>query len=220
MIIEHPGASLLYRHATGLERAMADVDGYRLIDIYAEAVIDVWDPYKISLNQPALSRMGDGREPLGGRLARAHATGMDRPAMGIPIAARHARRIADGARFHRPRFRARPDRLSAARIHRPAARILRGAQDDRRAMERVDQAHARAAHQARRGRRRGDRRRVDRGRRLSGMMGAALDDGPALYGRRAVLRQRGVETALQLSRFQFVTSTREAIDYERVCIPG
>src|SRR5262245_18719035 len=44
---------------------------------------------------------------------------------------------------------------------------------------------------------------------LAGMMGVPLDDGPALYGRRAVMRQRGVETPLQLSRFQLVTSAHE-----------
>ena len=49
-IIQYPGAKLLYRSATGLEKAMADVDGERLIGTYAEIIADQWDPYRISYN--------------------------------------------------------------------------------------------------------------------------------------------------------------------------
>jgi phage tail P2-like protein len=49
-IIKAPGAKLLYRSASGLEKAMADVDGERLIGTYAEIIKDQWDPYKISFN--------------------------------------------------------------------------------------------------------------------------------------------------------------------------
>ena len=45
--IDRPGSSLLDQAASGMERAMADVDAERLIRIYAEAVLDVWDPYRI-----------------------------------------------------------------------------------------------------------------------------------------------------------------------------
>jgi Phage tail protein (Tail_P2_I) len=42
------GSDMLYRQATGLEKAMADVDAYRLTSTYAELVRDQWDPYAIS----------------------------------------------------------------------------------------------------------------------------------------------------------------------------
>jgi phage tail P2-like protein len=55
-IIALPGAQALFPNATGFEKAMADVDAERLIRIYAEAIIDVWDPYRISLrNLPYLA---------------------------------------------------------------------------------------------------------------------------------------------------------------------
>jgi phage tail P2-like protein len=55
-MIENPGSAVLHPAATGLEKAMADTDAVRLIAIYAEAIIDVWDPYKIRLaNLPYLA---------------------------------------------------------------------------------------------------------------------------------------------------------------------
>ena len=54
--IDRPGSSLLDPAASGMERAMADVDAERQIRIYAEAVVDVWDPYRIRLrNLPYLA---------------------------------------------------------------------------------------------------------------------------------------------------------------------
>lgn len=47
MSVPFSGAHLLYRSATGFEKALADVDSQRITDIYAEAIIDVWDPYAI-----------------------------------------------------------------------------------------------------------------------------------------------------------------------------
>lgn len=41
------GHDVIYQNATGLERALADVDAYRLIATYAELVRDQWDPYEI-----------------------------------------------------------------------------------------------------------------------------------------------------------------------------
>jgi hypothetical protein len=49
-IIKAPGAKLIYRAASGLEKAMADVDGERLIVMNAEIIHDQWDPYAISYN--------------------------------------------------------------------------------------------------------------------------------------------------------------------------
>jgi phage tail P2-like protein len=50
------GAQLIYQQASGLEQAMADVDAERLIAIYAELIIDQWDPVTISAtNLPYLA---------------------------------------------------------------------------------------------------------------------------------------------------------------------
>jgi len=48
--LENPGSQMLYQAATGFERALADADTERLIRIYAEIIIDQWDPWRISLN--------------------------------------------------------------------------------------------------------------------------------------------------------------------------
>ncbi len=54
--VEHAGANLLYQAATGLEKAMADVDAERLLSTYAELIIDQWDPDEISeTNLPYLA---------------------------------------------------------------------------------------------------------------------------------------------------------------------
>src|SRR6059058_3941958 len=38
------GTDVLYQNATGAERAMADVDIQRLLDVPAELIIENWDP--------------------------------------------------------------------------------------------------------------------------------------------------------------------------------
>jgi phage tail P2-like protein len=55
-ILPTAGEDLLYRQATGLEKALATVDGYRLIATYAEIIRDQWDPYAIRyMNLPYLA---------------------------------------------------------------------------------------------------------------------------------------------------------------------
>jgi phage tail P2-like protein len=55
-MIDKPGSQLLYRAATGLERAMADVDAPRLLALQAELILDQWDPYAIGYrNLPVLA---------------------------------------------------------------------------------------------------------------------------------------------------------------------
>jgi hypothetical protein len=46
-IIEDAGSAVLYRNAAGLEKALADVDAFRLTQTYAELVKDQWDPWRI-----------------------------------------------------------------------------------------------------------------------------------------------------------------------------
>jgi phage tail P2-like protein len=54
--LPNPGSAVLYKAATGLERAMADADCERILATDAEQIISVWDPYKIaSHNLPYLA---------------------------------------------------------------------------------------------------------------------------------------------------------------------
>jgi phage tail P2-like protein len=46
-ILADAGSQLIYRQATGLEKALADVDAYNLTRTYAELVRDQWDPYAV-----------------------------------------------------------------------------------------------------------------------------------------------------------------------------
>src|SRR5262245_8519394 len=55
-IDELAGEKVLFAQATGMEKALADVDAYRLTRMYAEIIIDQWDPYRISArNLPYLA---------------------------------------------------------------------------------------------------------------------------------------------------------------------
>jgi phage tail P2-like protein len=55
-VTEAPGAQTLYRAATGFEKALADVDAERIMNIHAELVTAQWDPYAISYqNLPYLA---------------------------------------------------------------------------------------------------------------------------------------------------------------------
>jgi len=54
-VIDHP-CLILYRSATGLERALVDIGGGRITLIPAERVRDMWDPWRISAeNLPVLA---------------------------------------------------------------------------------------------------------------------------------------------------------------------
>lgn len=53
---DRPGAQTLYQAASGLEKALADHEAERLIRVYAEAIVDVWDPFRIAYrNLPFLA---------------------------------------------------------------------------------------------------------------------------------------------------------------------
>jgi phage tail P2-like protein len=55
-VVDRPGAETLYRSATGFEKALADVDAERLLNIHAELIIAQWDPWAISYqNLPYLA---------------------------------------------------------------------------------------------------------------------------------------------------------------------
>ena len=219
-VIDNPGASLLYRSATGLERAMADTDALRLIDIYAEAVIDVWDPYAISLtNLPYLAwAMGVNLWEDGWR--------------------EHTQREWTARQWEFQSLRGTPAGIAMALDFigrdftpgRPGYRLVEYVAPPQGFYAspkitteewnawiwqmpelRITLAEGTGIASL-------DEWIVDDG--FAGVMVVARDDGPALYGRRAFLRSHGVDTPLQLSRFVVTTAAREAIDIERICIPG
>ena len=47
-VLPDAGSQVLYQNATGFEKALADVDAWRLTRTYAELIKDQWDPYAIS----------------------------------------------------------------------------------------------------------------------------------------------------------------------------
>ena len=46
--INQPGALTLYQASTGFEKAAADTEAERLMDMYAEAIIDEWNPWQVA----------------------------------------------------------------------------------------------------------------------------------------------------------------------------
>src|SRR5215204_5021267 len=53
---EYFGAQILYRSATGLEKAMADADAVQLFNLNAELIIENWDPWQVQTqNLPFLA---------------------------------------------------------------------------------------------------------------------------------------------------------------------
>jgi hypothetical protein len=215
-IIQAPGAKLIYRSSTGLEKAMADVDGERLIGLYAEIIHDQWDPYRISYNNlPYLAyAMGtllweDGwsestqREWTARQFEykslRGTQAGIE---MALDFSGRDFTGGYDITQALRPPqgFFASPG-LSKVEydfwIHKmPELRITfyEGVGWDG-----VDVMFS-----------------DDGGCNWH----VGLDDGEALHGRKAFLRVRGVDLPLQIYSFTIEINGVKSIDYERISIPG
>jgi hypothetical protein len=215
-IIKAPGAKLLYRAASGLEKAMADVDGERLLAMNAEIIIDQWDPYKISYNNlPYLAyAMGaliwengwtesTQREwtalQFTYKSLRGTVAGIE---MALDFIGRDFTGGYDLVQAIRPpqAFFASPS-LSKAEydfwIHlMPELRITFS---EGIGYAGVDELYVR-----------------DGGCNWH----VGLDDGPALHGRKANLRIKGVDYPMQIYTFEKEINGRNSIDFERVSIPG
>jgi hypothetical protein len=215
-IIKAPGAKLLYRAASGLEKAMADVDGERLIGTYAEIIIDQWDPYKISYNNLPYLAYAQGallweegwsestqREWTARQFEYKALRGtLDGIEMALDFSGRDFTGGYDVVQALRPpqSFYASPS-LSKENydfwIHMmPELRITfyEGVGWDG-----VDVLYS------------------DHGG-VNDFVG--LDDGPALHGRKAFLRIKGKDIPLQIYTFTKVINNVVSVDYERVAIPG
>ena len=217
-IIRAPGEKLLYRAATGLEKAMADVDGERLIGTYAEIIIDQWDPYRISYNNlPYLGyAMGvllweDGWSESTQREWTARQfefKALRGTQAGIEMALQYSGRDFVGPQGYVVQQAIRPPQGFFASpgltkeeydfwIHlMPELRITfsEGVGWDGEDVLFSDDGGA-------------------------GWF-VGLDDGEALHGRKAFLRVKGVDQPLQIYTFTKTIDGRVSVDYERVAIPG
>jgi hypothetical protein len=215
-IITAPGAKLIYRASSGLEKAMADVDGERLIGTYAEIIRDQWDPYRISYNNLPYLAYAQGallwedgwsestqREWTARQFEykslRGTQAGIE---MGLDFSGRDFTGGYDVTQAIRPpqSFFASPSMSKEAYdfwIHlMPEVRITfyEGVGWDG-----MDVMYVR-----------------DGG--VNDFVG--LDDGEALYGRKAYLRIRGKDVPLKVYTFTKTINGVASIDYERVAIPG
>jgi hypothetical protein len=217
-IIKAPGAKLIYRASSGLEKSMADVDGERLIGTYAEIIADQWDPYRISYNNlPYLGyAMGvvlweDGwsestqREWVARRFEWKALRGTQ---AGIEMALNYSGRDFVGPPGYTITQAIRPPQgffaspgLSKAEydywIHlMPELRITfyEGVGWDGDDVLFCDDGGA-------------------------GWF-VGLDDGEALHGRKAFLRIRGKDVPLEIYTFTKTINGVASVDYERVAIPG
>ena len=215
-IIPYPGEKILYRSASGLEKAMADVDGERLIGTYAEIIKDQWDPYRISYNN--LPYLGyaqgvllweDGWSESTQREWVAHQfeyKSLRGTQAGIEMALNYSGRDFTGGYFIKQALRppqcffASPSMSKEAYdfwIHLlPEVRITfeQGVGWDGMDVMFVQ----------------------DGG--VNDFVG--LDDGEALYGRKAYLRFRGVDKPLQIYTFTKTIDGVASVDYEQIAMPG
>jgi phage tail P2-like protein len=215
-IIKAPGAKLLYHNASGLEKAMADVDGERLIGTYAEIINDQWNPYKISYNN--LPYLGYAQGVLLWEEGWSESTQREWVARqfeykslrgtqaGIEMALNYSGRDFTGGYFIKQALRppqcffASPSMNKEAYdfwIHLlPEVRITfyEGVGWDS-----VDTLYVR-----------------DGG--VNDFVG--LDDGEALHGRKAFLRVRGKDYPLQIYTFTKEINGVTTVDFERIAIPG
>jgi len=217
-IIKAPGAKLLYRAASGLEKAMADVDGERLIGTYAEIIRDQWDPFKISYNN--LPYLGYAMGALLWETGWSESTQREWVAKqfeykslrgtqaGIEMGLHYSGRDFVGPTGYEVQQALRPPQCFFASpsmskeaydfwIHLlPEVRITFS---EGVGWDGVDVLFC------------GD-----------GGAGwhVGLDDGEALHGRKAFLRVRGKDVPLQIYTFTKTIDGKTSIDYERVCIPG
>jgi phage tail P2-like protein len=217
-IITHPGAKLLYRNATGLEKAMADVDGERLIGTYAEIINDQWNPYKISYNNlPYLGfAMGvllweEGwsestqREWIANQWEWKSLRGTQ---AGIQMALHYSGRDFTGPQGYTIQQAIRPPQgfFASPTMSKEAYDAwiellpeLRITFYEGVGWDGVDVMFVQ-----------------DGG--VNDAVG--LDDGEALHGRKAFLRIRGTDYPLEIYTFTKTINGVTSIDYERVSIPG
>jgi phage tail P2-like protein len=217
-ILRAPGARLLYRSASGLEKAMADVDGERLIGTYAEIINDQWNPYKISYNNLPYLAYGMGtilwedgwsestqREWTARQWEYKSLRGTQD---GISMALHYTGRDFVGPQGYVINQALRPPQSFYASPSMSKADYdfwislmpeIRITYSEGQGWDGVDVMFS-----------------------DDGGCGwhVGLDDGHALHGRKAYLRVRGTDYPLQIYQFTKTINGVATVDYERVAIPG
>lgn len=223
--IPNPGSAVFYPAATGFERALIDVDAERLIRIQAEVIRAQWNPWQIAKSNIPFLAWATGVNiwegdywsestqrdwiakqwlfkslrgtPEAMRMALAQSgytiTDLIRPPQGIYASPDLTKAEWDAWIREMPEIR-------IYFAHREGTRGVDEwfAEDDPWATTGVDPAQTGFADQD----------------------FVALDDGWALYGREAILRQRGVDTPLNVVQYTPGTVGEVAVDYERVSTFG
>lgn len=215
-VIEHP-CLILYRASTGLEKALVDVGGGRLILIDAEAVRSMWDPWTISPeNLPTLAWAMQAqlwedswpdhtkREWIADQWLYQSLRGTRR---GVEMALKVMGRDFTGGYdlldvMTAPQgFYAAPDLTKEEWDHW---------------IKQMPELRIQLVH--RQGLADGEWYVVDA---FVGDNHAGRNDGRVLYGRRVILRRPGQpDQDLGLVEWITVTEGRDTIDYEQVSIPG
>lgn len=220
--IEHP-CRVLYGAATGLERSLVDVGGGRIIDIPAEKIIDMWDPWAISEeNLPLLAWAMQARMWESDWTSHTkrewtayqwHFQALRGTYAGIEMALKYMGRDFTGG-YNLLEALTAPQGFFAAQD------LTKEEWDAW--IRRMPQVRIKLAHGY--GKADGEFFAAHEPNATDGfadVFAAGVDDGPALYGRRAVLRRPGQpDQELKLVEWTTKTETRQTVDFEQVCIPG
>lgn len=212
-MIEYPGAAVLYREASALEKALTDTDAERLLSTRAELLTENWDPFLVqtrnlhflafamgvTLWESDVWTLSQKREWIAQQWQFKAYNGTE--------AAIHMALAINGFELLQKRvppqgFYASPDMdketFDAWIRHMPQIRIKLA---------------------KRTGLSPGDVWYSDDG--CVGLSAPWTDVGPSLYGRQAVIRYAdGSEVDLRLTTEITVVNQRIATDYERVSMPG
>ena len=219
--ISSPGAQVLHPAATGLEKALADVDSNRLIRIADWIIGDQWDPYLISLNNlPYLAwAMGvnlweDDYWSQGTKRDWVARQWLFKSLRGTPAGLRMALaqsgyEITDMVRPPQG-FHAAPDltkeQWDAWIRLMPEVRIYFAQREGTYGVDEIFVDREAAVEVAAVG--------------FADASAISIDDGFALRGRAAIVRQAGVDTPMYSIQYAPATAERGAVDYERLSTYG
>jgi phage tail P2-like protein len=221
-VIPYAGSKLLYDAATGLEKAMADVDAQRIINLPDWVITDQWDPYLISFNNLPYLAWGMGVNlwesdywSEGTKRQWVADQWYYKSIRGTPAAYRMALGLSGYTITDMVRppqgFWASPDltkeEFDAWIRQMPQIRIKFA---DRRGVRGWDEFFI-------------DQDNPELPMANVGFLDqdyAGFNDGPVLFGREAVIRQHGIDTPLNTIVFTPSSETRQAMVIERYSTVG
>lgn len=221
-ILKDAGSQVLYQNASGLEKALADTDAYRLTATYAELVRDQWDPVAISAENLPYLAWGVGvnlwEDVWDDAVRRGWVADQwsYKAVRGTPAAYRLA--LANSGytvtQMVRPPqgFWLAPDLTKAEwdywirqmpelRIYYGPKQGVRG--DDDFFLDGPDDGTVQRAYTG-----------------YADVDFLPLDDGFALYGRYTLIRQNGIDTPAFRIEYNPASETLPSVEYERVSTQG